>query len=267
MFSKFNLDFPINLFEQLSESISFEDINNGRKGAILVDCKENNLIPLVRTTTVYHKPSQKFLPVHYHIIDNIKKSIGYDNLEFNNALIEIYNSKYCNMGYHSDQSQDLSKESYICIFSCYNDPTTKELRKLKVKNKITNKCFDIILDHNSIVIFSIDTNQKHLHKIVLENSFCLNKTNLANTLPNRQVLEQNTSNNLWLGITFRQSKTFMTFINELPYFTLTNKILALANTNQRKEFFKCRSLENSSTEYTYPEMNYTISIGDIMPIK
>jgi hypothetical protein len=167
MFNKFILDFPTNLFEQLSKSIGFEDINNGRKGANIIDYK-NNLVPLVRTTTTYHIPNQKFLPIHYHIIDDIKKTFGHDDLEFNNALAEIYNSKYCNMGFHSDQALDLNENSYICIFSCYNDPTTKNLRKLKIKNKITNKCFDIVLNHNSIVIFSIDTNRKHLHKIVLE---------------------------------------------------------------------------------------------------
>ena len=50
-------------------------------------------------------------------------------------MIEIYDSKYCKMGFHTDQSLDLQENSYIGIFSCYNDPTTKDLRKLKVKNK------------------------------------------------------------------------------------------------------------------------------------
>lgn len=245
MFNKFILDFPTNLFNELSNSTQFENINQGRKGANLVQIGTDNIIPLVRTTSVYHKPNQKFLPIHYDIIEKIKKTSNYDNLELNNGLIEIYNSKYCNMGYHSDQALDLSENSYICIFSCYYDPTTKNLRKLKIKNKTTNKYFDIILEHNSVVMFSTETNRKHLHKI---------------------VLEENTGNNLWLGITFRQSKTFISFKNELPYFVSNNKILTLANENEKKEFFKCRSLENSSTEYTYPEINYTISIGDLMSI-
>jgi len=156
MFTKFILDFPTNLFNQLSNSTQFENVNSGRKGANLVDFK-NNLIPLVRTTTVYHIPNQKFLPIHYDIIDSIKKSSNKDNLELNNALIEIYNSKYRNMGYHSDQSLDLSENSYICVFSCYSDPTTKDLRKLNVKNKINGECFDIVLEHNSVVMFSTDT--------------------------------------------------------------------------------------------------------------
>ena len=100
------------------------------------------------------------------------------------------------------QTLDLNKNYYICIFSCYDDPTTKNLRKLKIKDKITNECFDVILDHNSIVLFSVNINQKHLHKI---------------------VLEQNGSNDLWLGITFRQSKTFISFHNEMPYFFPTKQ--------------------------------------------
>lgn len=240
MFNKFILDFPANLFDQLSNSIEFENIADGRKGANLINCM-NNLIPLVRTTTVYHKPHQNFLPIHFHIIDHINK-VAENNLEFNNALVELYDYKYRNMKYHSDQSIDLNENSYICLFSCYDDPITNNLRKLKIKNKISNECFDIILDHNSVVIFSTNTNRKHLHKI---------------------VLEQNTSNNLWLGITFRQSKTFIFFNNELPYFS-NNKLLTLADEDQRRNFFKCRSLENSNIEYVYPEINYTISFADVM---
>ena len=53
--------------------------------------------------------------IHYDIIENIKKISGID-VKLNNALIEIYGSKYCTMGYHSDQSLDLDEKSYICIF-------------------------------------------------------------------------------------------------------------------------------------------------------
>ncbi len=32
------------------------------------------------------------------------------------------------MKYHSDQSLDLNENFYICLFSCYNDPNTKDLK-------------------------------------------------------------------------------------------------------------------------------------------
>lgn len=243
MFSKFFLDFQSNLFEPLSESTEFEDVAKGRKGANLVDYR-NGSIPLVRTTTIYRGPNKKFSDVHYGIIDSIKKITRDNNLEFNNALIEIYDTEYSKMGYHSDQSLDLNGSSFIGIFSCYDDPTTKSLRTLRIKNKLTDKEDDIALEHNSIILFSVATNQKYLHKI---------------------ILESNTVNCRWLGITFRRSKTFIVFHNELPYFS-NGKILALANKDQRKEFYKYKSLENSSTEYVYPDVDYTVSVGDTICI-
>lgn len=199
MFNKFILNFQFNLFEHLLKSTEFENIINGRKGANLVDYK-NGLIPLVRTTTVYHKPYQKFLDIHYNIIDNIKKTCYHDNFKFNNALIEVYDSNYTKMGYHSDQSMDLQQKSYICIFSCYNNPTTKNLRTLRIKNKLTNESFDILIEHNSIILFSLDINSKYLHKIILESKV---------------------SDDLWLGMTLRYSKTIIQHIDNKVYFNST----------------------------------------------
>ena len=39
------------------------------------------------------------------------------------------------MKYHSDQALDLADNSYICIFSCYDNPIN--LRTLRIKNKLT----------------------------------------------------------------------------------------------------------------------------------
>jgi len=219
----------------------FEDITKtNRQGANLVLPNKNN-IPIVRTTTNYKLPNQIMKQIHYLIIDKIKES--YDNLEFNNALIEIYDSRYCSMGFHSDQALDLEEDSCICIFSCYADQDEKNLRKLSVKNKINGESFQIIMDHNSIITFSTNTNREHLHRIILENK----------------------SSN-WLGITFRRSKTYINFIGGIPYFSDENIPLLLANDDDKKEFYKYRSLENRSVAYKYPEINYTISMGDILPI-
>ena len=121
MFKKIKLDISSNIFEEFSKSIDFENIINGRKGTILVN-NINNLIPIVRTTTMYNKPVQTFLPIHYDIINKIKNKIGDINdkikkenidkselfnieikdIEFNNALLEIYDSKYRKMTFHTD---------------------------------------------------------------------------------------------------------------------------------------------------------------------
>lgn len=242
MFAKFIVNYPNNTFEELSHNVHFEDITNGRKGAVLVDCK-NNLIPIVRTTTAYNVPAQQFLPEHYDLVEKIKNVSQINNLELNNALVEIYDSKYTSMKYHSDQALDLAENSYICIFSCYDNPV--DIRKLIIQNKQTNKCSEILLEHNSVVIFSFETNYKHLHKIILEKSI---------------------TNNKWLGLTFRLSKTFINFINEIPYFHLNGILLKIADENEKKAFYKYRGEENRNIGYTYPDIDYTISPSDILPI-
>lgn len=260
MFTKFIIDPQYNVFQQLLKTIDFEDIANGRKGAIIVDYK-NDSIPIVRTTTIYNKPVQKFEPICYDIIELIKKTSNINNLEFNNAMVEIYDSRYRTMRYHSDQLLDLANDSYICLFSCYehpivNDTIDKNLRKLVIKKKYTNGSFEIVLNNNSIVIFSTKTNSEHLHKKILESK--LNKLNKSNK----------NMDNRWLGITFRLSKTFVQFINNKPIFFPSNIALVLANEEQRKEFYRLRGLENLIIDYKYPysEINYTISMSDIMNI-
>lgn len=239
MFETFDLKFKHNVFPTLESSCEFEDVTTDRKGTNIIDCKDD-LIPIVRTTSVYTKPVQKFSNIHHEIIDKIR-SISYKNLRFNNALVEIYDSKYRIMGYHSDQALDLEENSYICIFSCYQDPAASP-RKLKIKNKTSLECSELSLDHNSIVLFSTTTNRNHLHKIVLE----------------AEVSSR------WLGITFRLSKTYIQFMNEIPYFHGTDKILTIANEEEKKEFFKCRGKENSSVMYYYLDIYYTISVSDTL---
>lgn len=240
-----NLNYETNLFEQLANSVYWEDITKGRKGGVLIDIK-NEMIPIVRTTTIYNKPAQLFSPIHNKIIEDIKKVFP-ENLEFNNALIEIYESNYRSMKFHSDQSLDLNENSYIGIFSCYDNPT--DIRTLKIQEKSSGKCFEIKLEHNSVVLFSYDTNYKHLHKI---------------------FLDSNKNNNKWLGITFRLSKTFIKFFRDgsschIPYLD-NNKKLKLANDNEIKEFYQLRGKENSSIEFKYPELDYTISPSDLITI-
>lgn len=244
MFTKFIINYQINTFEEFTKSLEFENIINGRKASILIDYT-NNLIPLVRTTTIYNNPMQQFLPIHYDLIKNIKKISNIEDLELNNALIEIYDSKYRTMKFHTDQSLDLAKNSYICIFSCYNNPST-DIRKLKIKEKVTGECSEILLEHNSVIIFSTESNKKYVHKI---------------------VLDKNTSDNKWLGITFRLSNTFIQFINDMPYFYPSNKILRISTNDEKNEFRKYKGLENKQTDYNYPEIDYTLSVGDTLPIK
>jgi len=149
------------------------------------------------------------------------------------------------MKFHTDQSLDLYENSYICLFSCYEN--NYDIRKLQIKNKITNECSEILLENNSIVLFSTSFNHKYLHKIILTTA-------------------QPLSTNKWLGITFRLSKTFVKFVDNIPYIYHSNKILRIADNNEKINFFKYKSAENLNHEYTYPEIEYTISKSDTLPI-
>jgi hypothetical protein len=241
MFIKIGLDYKQNLFPELLTQTTFEDVTGGRKGAVLVDMRKG-LIPIVRTTTKYTNPAQKFKSLHYDIMNKIRESINIEDIGFNNALIEVYDNQYCTMGFHTDQALDLADNSYIAIYSCYENPSLNP-RKLIIKNKQTNQQLELIMEHNSVILFSTTTNQQHLHKIILENV---------------------NGNNRWLGITFRLSKTFLQHIDNVPF--LGKNVLTLATGEETKNFYKLRSEENKSIEYKYPEINYTISPSDLMPI-
>ena len=165
-------DLSDDLFNDLKNSIQFENVINGRNGAIItkpksIDLSKSNQYPIVRTTTIYKQPAQQFQKIHDELVYRIQKHHPDMNLEFNNALVELYDNKYRKMGYHSDQALDLEDDSYICLFSCYenNSNNPRDYRKLIMKNKVDNNTSDIILENNSAVLFSTDDNKCHLHKI------------------------------------------------------------------------------------------------------
>ena len=186
---------------------------------------------------------QKFDNIHNDLINIIKEKIKEElsiNVDFNNAMIEIYDENYRTMSYHTDQALDLVDDSYICIFSIYSNPLGN-LRKLFIKNKKDNSTKNILLDNNSIVFFSTDTNKQFLHKISLEKS---------------------TTDNMWLGITLRLSKTFIKKINEKIY--INDKILTMA-TDEEKIAFRCfKRLENETCDFIYPEITYTTNPMDLI---
>ena len=254
-FHKILLPTDANLFSELLESANFESTGKGRLGNHLVHVSENG-IPIVRTTTKYTIPTHNFSGIHHAIVSTINDEVQQGNtnfpvLEFNNALIEVYNSTYKKMKYHSDQSLDLADDSYIGLFSCYERPeelSNQSLRKLKIQNKISGEESKFLLEHQSVVLFSTKTNTQFLHKIVLET-------------PQHQ--QPSISDNRWLGLTFRKSKTFIQFKNDQPYFA-NGKALELASDSQRQEFYKLRGEENRSMDFVYPALNYTLSKGDLL---
>lgn len=258
-FYKITLDPSTNLFNELVNATVFESIAKGRIGNHLVNVGDNG-IPIVRTTTKYNIPAHDFSAIHHTIVERINETIKQNNLvgipvqAFNNALIEVYDASYFKMNYHSDQNLDLEDDSFIGLFSCYEKPeelSAPHLRKLKIKDKESDEEFEYSLTHNSVMLFSLATNTRFLHKIVLD------------AAPQSKPLA---ADNKWLGITFRTSKTYIQFEDDLPRFP-NGTLLEIANKEQETEFYKLRGEENRNLNFVYPDLTYTVNVADTMKPK
>jgi hypothetical protein len=233
------------LFAELSASARLEDVGKGRQGAVLTKLNETGDVPLVRTTTRYSSPAQRFRPVHERLAQQIQERAAL-SVGFNNALIESYTNAYTTMGSHSDQALDLADESFIAVFSCYQNPEAGPPRKLIFESKESDgDKFEITLAHNSIVAFSVDTNRRLRHRIILDAPI-------------------HAADNQWLGVTFRTSKTLVRFRDGHAYPPQGARLMP-ADDEQRREFYQLRRRENNETDFVYPLLTYTISESDLMP--
>lgn len=240
----YTLPFEHDVFAELSASVLWEELGKGRRGATLTKTDESGGVPLVRTTTRYATPTQHFRAVHDQLAQQIQTRAGL-SIGFNNALIESYTNAYATMGSHSDQALDLADESYIAVFSCYRHPEPVPPRKLIVEPKGSGEKFEIPLAHNSVVVFSVASNQRLKHKIVLDT-------------PARAA------ENHWLGVTFRTSKTFLRFHEGHAYLPQGTRLTS-ADDDQRREFYQLRRRENNETDFVYPPLTYTVSESDLLP--
>ena len=252
MFNQASLNLVDNTYDIIGKSCDFEQTNKGRLGAILV----NNIIniPIVRSTTNYTNPAQLFGDIHHKLVEYIS---SVTKSEYNNAMIERYTSEYSKMKFHSDMALDINPDSNICIYSCYanthanantnaNSQINLSYRRLIVKDKLTNEIREYELKNNSIIWFSADVNSKYMHKIVGTGD--------------------------WLGITLRLSKTYIHFINDIPYFRDTSARLTIATEFEKIDMLKKRSIENKtinkSSDSIYGNINnITLSNSDcLLPV-
>ncbi|MEY9927514.1 hypothetical protein ABH926_002148 [Catenulispora sp. GP43] len=241
----FALSAKADVVEELSASVSWEDVGKGRRGAVLVKVGEAGDVPLVRTTTGYGNPAQRFRPVHDQLAQRIQERAAL-SVGFNNALIEGYTNAYTTMGAHSDQALDLADESSIAVFSCYRHPEAGPPRKLIFESKESGgEKFEVALVHNGVVVFSVDLNRRLRHRIVLEGP-------------------AENADNQWLGVTFRTSKTLVRFRDEEVRLPQGARLTA-ADDDQRREFYRLRRRENTEVDFTYPLLAYTVSESDLMP--
>ncbi|WP_326588675.1 hypothetical protein [Streptomyces sp. NBC_01294] len=233
------------LYADLSASARLEDVGKGRRGATLTMIDEAEGVPLVRTTTQYSSPTQRFRAVHERLAQQIEEHTAIAT-GFNNALVESYTNAYRTMGSHSDQALDLADESFIAVFSCYQHPEASPPRKLIFESKGSDADkFEISLTHHSVVAFSVELNRRFKHKIVLD-------------------VPVPTADNQWLGVTFRTSKTFVRFRDGHAYLPQGARLTA-ADDEQRREFYQLRRRENNETDFTYPPLTYTVSESDLLP--
>ncbi|QFG22707.1 alpha-ketoglutarate-dependent dioxygenase AlkB [Actinomadura sp. WMMB 499] len=233
------------LYAELSASARLEDVGKGRRGAVLAKVDEVEGVPLVRTTTRYGSPAQRFRTVHERLARQVQERASIA-VGFNNALIESYTNAYKTMGAHSDQALDLADGSFIAVFSCYRHPEAGAPRKLIFESKDSGgEKFEIPLEHNGIVAFSVESNRRLKHKIVLDTS-------------------ARTADNQWLGVTFRTAKTFVRFRDGHAYLQRASR-LTLADEEQQREFYGLRRRENKETNFSYPPLTYTISESDLLP--
>lgn len=233
------------LFAALSASVRLEDLGKGRRGAVLV-ADDPRGIPIVRTTTTYALPAQRFRPIDTTLARQIGACASLA-VPFNNALLEVYTDAYTTMRAHSDQALDLDDTGEIAVFSCYEHPGAGSSRRLLVESKEPGgPSFVLPLLHGHVVVFSAETNRRFRHRLVLD--------------PDTGVRD-----NRWLGLTFRTSKTWVC-IRDGQAVLADGTPLTLANDEQRREFLQLRRRENQETRFVYPRITFTLSPGDLRPI-
>ncbi|MER5737254.1 MULTISPECIES: hypothetical protein [unclassified Streptomyces] len=233
------------LFAELSASIRWEDVGKGRRGAVLTRVDQAGGVPLVRTTTRYAAPAQRFRAVHERLARRVRECAGLP-VAFDNALAETYTNACRTMGAHSDQALDLAEGSFVAVFSCYERPGAGPLRKLVFTSKETDgERYEVPLAHHGVVAFSVGANRLLRHRIVLD-------------------APGTVAENRWLGVTFRTSKTLLRFRGGDAYLPGGAR-LTLADDEQSRAFYRLRRLENEGTDFVYPPLAYTVSGSDLVP--
>ena len=254
------------IFWHVYSSIRWDNVTRGRQGANLVNVDRDpetgtEYVPIVRTTTAYHEQMQHFsVPVDY-IQKCINAKVAADSsgdatpMSFNNVMAEVYTDECRNMKFHSDQALDLDPETYIAVFSCYDDPSAPP-RALRIIHKDSDpedpqSYQDISMDHQSVIVFSVETNKFYRHKIIQETS---------------------ETGSRWLGLTFRCSATFVYRADGSASehtahtrFRDTGKLLELADKEKKQKFIRYKGRENREA-FEYPSgICYTLSPHDFWP--
>jgi hypothetical protein len=208
-----------------------EPVCRGRRGGIVVDDRDG--VPVVRSTTPYQQPTARFRRVHHDLVDAICAALpGRPIARFNNLMVETYTGAYRRMGFHTDMALDLAPSSVIAIYSCY-DRVDATQRQLVVRDKVTGATTRHAMPAGSVVLFDLDFNRRHVHKIVLP--------------PGGRPT------GVWLGVTLRCSNTLASELH-------------MADEQERANLLRLRGEENRRVDFQWPALACTLSPGDLMPI-
>jgi hypothetical protein len=207
----------------------------------------------VRTASHYQQRAREFGSVHKQLATLIEQAVP-SLSHSNNALLEHYSHCYTSMGFHCDQAQDLQSDSYLALYSCYQRPELEPTRRLVIQAKdtpqgIAAQQFELPLHHNSVVLWSMETdNRRFRHKIVPTSVEAL-------------------ASNSWLGVTLRSSRTYVTYRDGRASFEDKCTPLTLfPDAAHRQDFYRLRSRENREMEeFCYPLSTHTISPSDLVP--
>ena len=232
---------------ELLASVRWEEVREGRRGGILVNPAAERGVPIVRSTDRYQGAAQRFGAVHRRLARAVERRAGLGTA-FNNAMIEHYTNAYRKMGAHSDMALDLAEGSSIALVSLYRDPEVAERapRTLVVTSKeVEGETFEIPLRHGSVVVWSLETNRRFRHKIVLSGQ---------------------PPENDWVGVTLRTSGTFIrhaegaTFEDGRPLAWVTDR-----EDERAKTLYKLRGQENREVDFEWPRIDCTLSRHDTLP--
>ncbi len=237
------------VYDELLAASRLEEVAAGRHARVIVRVGAEGAVPIVRTTTRYRGPARAFGAVHDRLAQQIRKRAALAH-GFNNLLVELYTDAYTTMAGHCDQALDLADDSAIAIFSCYRRPESVESARVLVvegKEPGAGATFEIPLLHNRVVVFSLGTNRRFRHKIIMQ--------------PGARA-----GGNDWLGVTFRTSKTLVHHRDRAPTF-VDGAPLTLATEDQARAFFQLRRRENHELAFRYPPVPYSISESDLLPVE
>ena len=122
-------------------------------------------------------------------------------------------------------------------------------RKLVVQAKTdAQETHEILLQPNSVVVWSLEANRNFRHQIVL-------------TDPNG-----NNQDNQWMGFFFRTSSTPIHYQDNCAYFANGVPLILLEGDRACSTTHRLRELENEGAGFLYPScMMSTISPGDLLP--